>query len=197
MFERYTERARRVLFFSRYEASQFGSASIESEHLLLGLLRENSGPGAHLLEGLPPDQLRLEIEGRIARRGRVDTSVDIPFSAEMKRALNYAMQEADRLGDPHIGTEHLLLGVLLTKTSLAASILLEHGLSPTGLRRRIADLPKGERTDETGVIDTSRSLVMGMRMALDHLEETYSPSDEAREATARIRRELDALEARL
>src|SRR4026207_402240 len=104
MFERYTEEARRVLFFSRYEASQLGSISIETEHLLLGLIREGQGIGRRIFprSHLPLESIRKEIEGRTVFRERVATSVEIPFSAETKRVLNFAAEEADRLAPHHL-----------------------------------------------------------------------------------------------
>jgi len=84
MFERYTERARRVLFFARYEASQLGSISIETEHLLLGLIREGKGLTSRIFarSHLSLESIRKEIEGRTVFREKVSTSVEMPFSAE-------------------------------------------------------------------------------------------------------------------
>ena len=100
MFERYTERARRVLFFARYEASQLGSISIETEHLLLGLIREGKGLTSRIFarSHLSLENIRKEIEGRTVFREKVSTSVEIPFSAETKRVLQFAAEEA--AGEP-------------------------------------------------------------------------------------------------
>ena len=99
MFERYTERARRVLFFARYEASQLGSMSIETEHLLLGLIREGKGLTSRIFarSHLSLENIRKEIEGRTVFREKVSTSVEMPLSAETKRVLQCAAEEADRL----------------------------------------------------------------------------------------------------
>ena len=96
MFERYTERARRVIFFARYEASQLGSNSIETEHLLLGLIREGKGLTSRIFSKshLSMESIRKEIEGRALYRDKVSTSVDIPLSSESKRVLGYASEEA-------------------------------------------------------------------------------------------------------
>jgi hypothetical protein len=130
MFERYTERARRVLFFARYEASNLGSLSIETEHLLLGLIREGKGLSSRIFarSHLSLEAIRREIEGRTTFREKVSVSVEIPFSAEAKRVLGFAAEEADRLLHNYIGTEHLLLGILREERSVAASILLEKGM---------------------------------------------------------------------
>jgi len=142
MFERYTERARRVLFFARYEASQLGSVSIETEHLLLGLIREGKGLTSRIFarSEVVLDSIRKEIEGRTVLREKVSTSVDIPFSAETKRALQYAAEEADRLLHTYIGTEHLLLGILREDRSLAASILMGKGLRLDTVREDLVSL---------------------------------------------------------
>src|SRR3954470_678526 len=114
MFERYTERARRVLFFARYEASQLGSVLIETEHLLLGLVREGKGIASQIFarSHVSLESLRKEIESRATRRDKVPTSAEIPFSEEVKAILQFAVAEADRLQHQFIGTEHLLLGIL-------------------------------------------------------------------------------------
>ena len=113
MFERYTEKARRVIFFARYEASQYGSPSIETEHLLLGLMREDKGLTNRFLRSHSSiDSIKKEIEGRTIIREKVSTSIDLPLSAECKRILAYSADEAERLRHRHIGTEHLLLGIL-------------------------------------------------------------------------------------
>ncbi|HKV99540.1 MAG TPA: ATP-dependent Clp protease ATP-binding subunit [Vicinamibacterales bacterium] len=142
MFERYTERARRVLFFARYEATQLGSTSIETEHLLLGLIREGKGLTSRIFarSHLSLESIRKEIEGRTVFREKVSTSVDIPFSAETKRVLQFAAEEADRLLHTYIGTEHLLLGILREERSVAASILYEKGMRLASVREDIVQL---------------------------------------------------------
>src|SRR5438445_390120 len=155
MFERYTERARRVLFFARYEASQLGSISIETEHLLLGLIREGKGLTSRIFarSHLSLENIRKEIEGRTVFREKVSTSVEIPFSAETKRVLQFAAEEADRLLDNYIGTEHLLLGILREERSVAASILMEKGMRLNTVREDIVQL-LNEKTTLTRVKET-------------------------------------------
>ncbi len=142
MFERYTERARRVLFFARYEATQLGSTSIETEHLLLGLIREGKGLTSRIFarSHLSLESIRKEIEGRTVFREKVSTSVEIPFSTETKRVLQFAAEEADRLLHTYIGTEHLLLGILREERSVAASILYEKGMRLASVREDIVQL---------------------------------------------------------
>jgi ATP-dependent Clp protease ATP-binding subunit ClpA len=124
MFERYTEKARRVIFFARYEASQFGSPSIESEHLLLGLVRESHEIARRVGS---QESIREQVEKCRSARPGIPTSVDLPLSGECKRILEWAAEEAERLAHRHIGTEHLLLGLLREQESLAARILHEKG----------------------------------------------------------------------
>ncbi len=138
MFERYTEKARRVIFFARYEASQFGSTYIETEHLLLGMAREDTAIAKRLSR--PPftiEFIRQRIKEQTTARGKIPTSVDLPLSAGCKRVLNYAAEEADRLGDKHIGTNHLLLGLIRERGGLAAKVLSEAGINASELRSEI------------------------------------------------------------
>jgi ATP-dependent Clp protease ATP-binding subunit ClpA len=139
MFERYTEKARRVIFFARYEASQFGSPYIETEHVLLGLLREDKALTHRFLRAASAvDVLRQQIEARTTVREKVSTSVDLPLSNESKRVLAYAAEEAERLGHKHIGTEHLFLGLLCEEKSFAAELLHAHGLQLSAVREQLA-----------------------------------------------------------
>jgi len=151
MFERYTERARRVLFFARYEASQLGSISIETEHLLLGLIREGKGLTSRIFNcsHLTQENIRREIEGRTVFREKLPPSVEIPFSQATKRALNAAAEEADRLLHNYIGTEHLLLALLRDEKSVAGSILTQRGLRLNTVRDDIVVLlSSGEMVDD-------------------------------------------------
>lgn len=151
MFERYTEKARRVIFFARYEASQYGSPYIETEHLLLGLFREDHALARKILsEKGGAQSLREEIESQITRGERISTSVEVPLSAECKRILNMAAEEAERLGSKSVGTEHLLLGILREKDCLAARLLRERRLTVELLR---ADLNRPPAPQEEKVAE--------------------------------------------
>jgi ATP-dependent Clp protease ATP-binding subunit ClpC len=98
VFEKYTERARRVVFFARYEASDFGSEYIETEHLLLGTLREDRALWVRLLKApLTAQSIREQVERQLPRREKISTSVDLPLSRECKRVLAHAAEEAERL----------------------------------------------------------------------------------------------------
>jgi bifunctional UDP-N-acetylglucosamine pyrophosphorylase/glucosamine-1-phosphate N-acetyltransferase len=139
MFERYTEKARRVIFFARYEASQYGSPTIETEHLLLGLLREDKALTNRFLRAhASVESMRKQIEAHTTIREKVSSSVDLPLSDESKRVLAYAAEEAQRLGHSHIGTEHLLLGLLREEKCFAAQVLEERGLKTDEIREELA-----------------------------------------------------------
>src|SRR5260370_15374883 len=142
MFERYTERARRVIFFARYEASQYGSPYIETEHLLLGLLREAPvvwreflGPSSVAAE------IRTEIEKQITRRERISTSVEMPLTEQCKKVLKLAAEEPERLAHRHIGTEHVLLTLLRVEGSLATQLLRKTELHPAAIREQLPKAP--------------------------------------------------------
>ena len=176
MFERYTEKARRVIFFARYEASQFGSPYIETEHLLLGLLREDKALTNRFLRSHASiESIRKQIEGRTTIRDKVSTSVDLPLSQECKRVLAYAAEEAERLSHKHIGTEHLLLGLLREDKCFAAEILHERGLRLSTLRDELSRVPSeksaARNAKETSLLsEFSRDLTQAaMESQLDPL----------------------------
>jgi ATP-dependent Clp protease ATP-binding subunit ClpA len=138
MFERYTEKARRVIFFARAEASQFGSPYIETEHLLLGLLREDKAlTNRFLASHAAVESIRKQIEGHTTIREKVSASVDLPLSHECKSVLAYGAEEAERLNHKHIGTEHVLLGLLREEKCFAAKILHERGLRLSTIRKQL------------------------------------------------------------
>jgi len=144
MFERYTEGARRVIFFARYEASQYGSPTIAPEHMLLGLLKEYPS----LLEGhLAHDSvtnLRLAVEPQLKRGQRFATSVEVPLSDESKHVLGYAYAEAGRLSHHYIGPEHILFGILAEEKCPASRFLQDHGLKVFVPREEHPRRPTGE-----------------------------------------------------
>jgi hypothetical protein len=139
MYERYTEKARRVIYFAVDEAKVYRSPAIESEHLLLGLLRESQNILApYVSRPIVPDELRQALVGGPAP-GEPSTVSNVPLSNACKRILAYGAEEAERLRHRHIGTEHLLLGILREQDSTAASVLRNQGLNLEPLRIAIAD----------------------------------------------------------
>src|SRR6478672_7519043 len=157
MFERYTEKARRVIFFARYEASQGGAGDIDPGHLLLGITREDKS----LLEQLLPkgngsiDMMRSQIRARLAKGEMIPTSVELPLAPESKRVLHYAHEESDRLQAHHIGTEHLLLGLMREENSVAAEVLTEMGLQLTNVREALGPHGKLHSSRVAGALDVN------------------------------------------
>jgi uncharacterized protein (TIGR03435 family) len=153
MFERLTEPAQRTLFFARAEASELGSASLDTEHLLLGLIREGNGLTDRLFAdaGIGIDEIRDEVLRRVLARSKNSTSAEIPFSAAAERVLQHAAQEADGLLHDYVGTQHLLLGLLGEQGSVAADVLTSRGLRLDPVRERIIELlSDGERRERPG-----------------------------------------------
>jgi uncharacterized protein (TIGR03435 family) len=145
MFERFTERARRVLFFALAEATSLGSASIDPEQLLLGLLREGEGLPARLFAdaGLVREDIRQEVLRRVPAATRASASPEIPFSAAAHRVLQHSADEAQRLSHTSIGSEHLLLGLLSEDGGVAADVLTSRGLRRDWVRERLVQLLRG------------------------------------------------------
>jgi 1-pyrroline-5-carboxylate dehydrogenase len=171
MFERYTEKARRVIFFARYEASSFGSPYIESEHLLLGLLREDKAlTNRFLRSNAAVESFREQVVARAAVREKTSTSIDLPLANPVKRVLAYADEEAELLGHLHIGTEHLLLGLLREEKSFAAEMLTERGVQLEAVRedlRRVAEQQPeeglvGYRSTARGILEVAGQAALGL-----------------------------------
>jgi len=144
MFERYSQKDRRVVFWARYEASQYGSRSIEPEHLLLGILRERRS-----LHPQPSD-IRKDIESHISRGPSFSTLAEVPLSETSKRVLNLASEEAAQLSHERIGIDHILIALLLEQ-SLASQILRAHGINRFVLHED-SPAPEGDESEiDTGI----------------------------------------------
>ena len=170
MFERYTEKARRTIFFGRYEASQFGSPYIESEHLLLGILREDKAlTNCFLRSNASVESIRSQIPGQNAIGQKCSTSVDLPLSDGCKRILAYAVEEADHLSHKFVGTSHLFLGVLREKDSNAAKLLNERGVFLDMAREQLRQnqgLPTGYTSQELLYNTAAETLILELRPAV-------------------------------
>ncbi len=144
MFEKYNEKARRALFFARYEASKLGSKVIESEHVLLGVLREGEEIIKEIFSrfNVKADDVRREIEGDRIFVERVSSTQELPLSEESKKILAYASHEAESMMHPYVGTEHLLIGILRVEGSVAARILTASGFNLYGVREETIGLIK-------------------------------------------------------
>src|SRR5271170_1186157 len=154
MFEAYTEQARRVIFFSRYEASEFGHPYIEADFLLLALMREDKSILTRWL-GADADYLREEVERQLPRHEKTSTSVDLPLSNEAKRVLEHASEEAGRLGNSQITPEHLFLGLLRDPQSRPGRLLLDHGVDIEAVRLAVTHR---DREIKAGPASHSRGL---------------------------------------
>jgi ATP-dependent Clp protease ATP-binding subunit ClpC len=140
MFERYTERSRRVIFFARYEALQYGSPVISPEHILLGLLREDKTLSARYFAYMPtvsPDKIRRDIEEQIVVRDRMPQSSELHLSADTKRVLVIANEESRILKQRNVSPEHILLGIIRHSASIAAEIMSGYGLRPQDIRDQL------------------------------------------------------------
>lgn len=149
MFERYSPAARRVIFSARYLAIQAGSQDIETEHILLGLLRTDKGLARRFL-GSPwaVEEIWREIEERGLIHEKALGSSDLHFSKTSKRVLGLGAQEAERLSSRSISTEHLLLGLLREEKCLAYEILREHGVFHASALAELAQTPHSDSVTE-------------------------------------------------
>ena len=168
MFERFTDRARRVLVLAQEEARLLEHGHIGTEHLLLGLIREGDGVAGRALEslGVGLEAVRQQAED-IAGRGRRAPSGRIPLTPPAKKTLEYALPEALRLGHSHIGTEHLLLGLLRAGDSVAVQILDRLDTDLTQVRQRTLRLIHDSSPDPAG---SPRGLVPRPRTPEDVLD---------------------------
>lgn len=135
MFERYTEKARQVIFFTRYEALQYGSREMLPEHLLLALLHvdKERGEAISMFGELNIDEVQYAVKKKLVSRESKSESEIIPLSLETKEVLFDANQRAIELSDRHIRPKHLLSGILNHQKSIAKEILLECGYKDLGL----------------------------------------------------------------
>ena len=139
MFNRFTERARKVIILAKEEARRFNHDYIGTEHILLGLIREGEGVAAAVLEkmGLDLQTIRLEVEKVVQPGPSTQILGDIPFTPRAKKALELAAEEARALGHNYIGTEHILLGIIREGESVASQVLLNLGLDLDRVRNEI------------------------------------------------------------
>jgi len=142
MFNRFTERARKVIILAKEEARRFNHDYIGTEHILLGLIREGEGVAATVLQklGVSLENIRLEIEKLVQPGPTTQIIGDIPFTPRAKKALELAAEEARSLGHNYIGTEHLLLGLIREGEGMASQVLLNLGLDLNTVRNEVMEL---------------------------------------------------------
>ncbi len=167
MFERFNEHVRRSLFFARYEASRSSSHSIALQHVLLGMLREADPVLNELLRsrGIEPRELREELFGERVIVEQVSTSPDLPLAEETKKALAFAVHEAESMGHPNVGSEHLILGLLRVEGSNTAEYLNERGLELFQIREEVVQRGRKLEAEATAqatphISEYSRDLTM-------------------------------------
>ncbi|RKY09096.1 MAG: NDP-hexose 4-ketoreductase [Planctomycetota bacterium] len=142
MFERFTDRARKVMALANQEAQRFNHEYIGTEHILLGLVKEGSGVGANVLKNLDVDikKLRLEIEKLVKSGPDMVTMGKLPQTPKAKKVIEYAIEEARALNHNYVGTEHILLGLLRETEGIAAQVLMNLGLKLEDVRQEVLNL---------------------------------------------------------
>ncbi|OHQ76682.1 NDP-hexose 4-ketoreductase [Corynebacterium sp. HMSC073H12] len=150
MFERFTDRARRVVVLAQDEARELNHNYIGTEHILLGLISEGDGVAAKALEsmGISLDAVRSEVVDIIGR-GSQPPSGHVPFTPRAKKVLEYSLREALQLGHKYIGTEHLLLGLIREGEGVAAQVLVKLGADLPRVRQQVIQLLSGFQGDES------------------------------------------------
>jgi ATP-dependent Clp protease ATP-binding subunit ClpC len=148
MFERYTDRARRVVVLAQEEARDLGHNYVGTEHILLGLIHEGTGVAARALTalGVSLDEIRAQVEAIIGRGDLAHVqNGPIPFTPRTKKVLELAAREARELGHSYIGTEHLLLGLMREGDGVGAQILNSAGIEFSAVRHQIRELLRGQQ----------------------------------------------------
>src|SRR5689334_10710737 len=142
MYERFTDRARKVMQLANQEAQRFNHEYIGTEHILLGLVKEGSGVAANVLKNLDIDlrKIRLEVEKIVQSGPDMVTMGKLPQTPRAKKVIEYAIEEARNLGHNYVGTEHLLLGLLREKDGVAAQVLMNLGLKLEEVREEVLNL---------------------------------------------------------
>jgi ATP-dependent Clp protease ATP-binding subunit ClpC len=157
MFERFTERARQVVVLAQDEARALRHNYIGTEHLLLGLLREEEGIGARVLGGLGVeiDAVRAMVRSRIGE-GDAEPAGQIPFTPHAKETLELSLREALSLGHKYIGTEHVLLGFVRQGEGIGVEILEQLGASPAGVHEEVVRILSGRGRQPGGTVQAFR-----------------------------------------
>ena len=142
MFERFTDRARKVMALAHQEAQRFNHEYIGTEHILLGLVKEGSGVGANVLRNLNVElrNVRLEVEKLVKSGPEMVTMGKLPQTPRAKKVIEYAIEEARNLNHNYVGTEHLLLGLLRERDGVAAQVLMNLGLKLDEVREEVLNL---------------------------------------------------------
>ena len=142
MYERFTDRARKVMQLANQEAQRFNHEYIGTEHILLGLVKEGSGVAANVLKNLDVDlrKIRLEVEKLVQSGPEMVTMGKLPQTPRAKKVIEYSMEEARNLNHNYVGTEHILLGLLREQEGVAAQVLMNLGLKLDEVREEVLNL---------------------------------------------------------
>ena len=142
MYERFTDRARKVMQLANQEAQRFNHEYIGTEHILLGLVKEGSGVAANVLKNLDVDlrKIRLEVEKLVQSGPEMVTMGKLPQTPRAKKVIEYSMEEARNLNHNYVGTEHILLGLLREQEGVAAQVLMNLGLKLEDVRDEVLNL---------------------------------------------------------
>src|SRR5262245_39211382 len=152
MFERFTDRARKVMALANQEAQRFNHEYIGTEHILLGLVKEGSGVGANVLKNLDVDlrKVRLEVEKLVKSGPDMVTMGKLPQTPRAKKVIEFAIEEARNLNHNYVGTEHLLLGLLREQDGVAAQVLMNLNIKLEEVREEVLNLlGAGAESEET------------------------------------------------
>jgi hypothetical protein len=151
MFQRFTDRARRVVVLAQEEARRLEHNYIGTEHILLGLIREGEGVAANALEslGISLDPVRQQVE-EIIGRGQEAPQGHVPFTPRAKKVLELSLRESKHLGHDYIGTEHILLGLIREGDGVAAQVLVRLGADLNRMRQQVIQLLHGHPAEEPG-----------------------------------------------
>ncbi|MCH7701205.1 MAG: ATP-dependent Clp protease ATP-binding subunit [Planctomycetes bacterium] len=157
MFERFTDRARKVMALANQEAQRFNHEYIGTEHVLLGLVKEGSGVGANVLKNLDVDlrKVRMEVEKLVKSGPDMVTMGKLPQTPRAKKVIEYAIEEARSLNHNYVGTEHLLLGLLREQDGVAAQVLMNLGLKLDEVREEVLNLLGATKEGEEGPLSGS------------------------------------------
>ena len=142
MYERFTDRARKVMQLANQEAQRFNHEYIGTEHMLLGLVKEGTGVAANVLKNLDVDlrKIRLEVEKLVQSGPEMITMGKLPQTPRAKKVIEYSMEEARNLNHNFVGTEHILLGLLREQEGVAAQVLMNLGLKLEEVREEVLNL---------------------------------------------------------
>jgi ATP-dependent Clp protease ATP-binding subunit ClpC len=178
MFERFTDRARRVVVLAQEEARMLNHNYIGTEHILLGLIHEGEGVAANALEslGISLEAVRQQVE-EIIGQGQQAPSGHIPFTPRAKKVLELSLREALQLGHNYIGTEHILLGLIREGEGVAAQVLVKLGADLNRVRQQVIQLLHGRRGEEPQGADVAlreRGLLSGVVARVDAIDSRLS-----------------------